>query len=220
MDPEKISNKKVLLASNVPVFGEDVVHHGLSLSKRMDATLEVFHLLHQEDADVGAQSFQSVATQLQLLANAVVYQQRLGAGDFSQEVVDYVKDRRDVLCVILSPAAGDEEATKGKRHRKFKEVTQLLSCPVVLYTASMRCNVKVLIGITQDLSSAKNELTANHKGLGAATEVGPFKTKEEAEKWKTFMMERRDNYEEIVQQASGGQEGQWFGFTVESPKVH
>ncbi len=220
MDPEKISNKKVLLASNAPVLKEDVVHHGISLSKRMDASLEVLHLLHPEDADVGAQSFQNVSAQLHLLANAVVYNQLLGAGDFSQEVVDYAKDRRDVLCVILWPAAVDEGATKGKRQRKFKEVTQLLSCPVVFYTDSMRCNVKVLIGITQDLKSIKNDLTANHKGLGAATEVGPFKTKEEAEKWKRFMMERRDNYEEIVQQASGGQEGQWFGFTVESPKVH
>ncbi|MDR9501441.1 MAG: hypothetical protein RI601_06555 [Desulfurivibrionaceae bacterium] len=208
------------MASNAPVLGEDVVHHGVSLSKRMDASLEILHLLHPEDADIGAQSFQTVAAQLHLLANAVAYKQLLGAGDFSQEVVDYCQERRDLLCVILSPAAVDAEATRGKRHRKFKEVSQLLSCPVVLYTASMRCNVKVLIGITQDLDSAKKALISHHKGLGAATEVGPFKSREEAEKWKNFMMARRDNYEEIVQQASGGQEGQWFGFTVESPKDH
>lgn len=220
MDPEKISNKKVLLASNAPVLGEDVVHHGISLSKRMDASLEILHLLHPEDADIGGQSFQSVAARLHLLANAVVYKQLLGTGDFSREVVDYCQDRRDLLCAILSPAAVGAEATRGKRHRKFKEVSQLLSCPVVLYTASMRCNVKVLIGITQDLDSAKKDLTSHHKGLGAATEVGPFKSREEAEKWKAFMMERRDNYEEIVQQASGGKEGQWFGFTVESPKMN
>lgn len=219
MGPKKISNKKVLLVSNAPVLGEDVVHHGISLSKRMDASLEVLHLVHPEDAEIGAQSFRNVSVQLHF-ADSIVYTQLLGKGDFSQEVVDYAKDRRNLLCVILSPADVDEKATKGKWQRKFKEVTKLLSCPVVLYTASMRCNVKVLIGITQDLNAAKNDIFAKHKGLGTSTEVGPFKTREEAEKWKTFMMERRDNYEEIIQQASGGQESQWFGYTVESPKLH
>lgn len=216
---EKISNKKILLVSNTTVLGEEVVHHGINLSKRMDAALEVLHLLHPEDADVGAQSFQNVSGRLQL-GNTVAYSQLLGDGDFGQEVVEYGKERRNIVCVILYPAPVDEEGSKGKRQRKFEEITQLLSCPVVLYTDSMRCNVKVLIGITQDLDSAKDDLLANHKGLGTSTEVGPFKTKEEAEKWKRFMMERRDNYEEIVQQASGAQNDQWFGFTVESPKVH
>lgn len=219
MGPEKISNKKILLVSNVTVLGEGAVHHGVNLSKRMDATLEILHLLHPDDTDRGAQSFQTISAQLHL-GNSVAYTQLVGDGDLGQEVVDYAKDRRNLLCVILCPAAGDEEAPKGKRQRKFKELTQLLSCPVVLYTDSMRCNVKVLIGITQDLDSAKNDLSRRYKGLGTSTEVGPFKTKEEAEKWKQFMMNRRDNYEEIVQQASGAQESQWFGFTVESPKLH
>ncbi len=219
MGPEKISNKKVLLVSNATVLDEGAVHHGVNLSKRMDASLEILHLLHPDDSDSGAQSFRAVSEQLHL-GNSAAYAQLVGDGDLDQEVVEYAKDRRNLLCVILCPTGGGEEGTKAKRQRKFKKLTQLLSCPVVLYTDSMRCNVKVLIGITQNLDSAKTELSTKFKGLGASTEVGPFRTREEAEKWKQFMMNRRDNYEEIVQQASGGQDSQWFGFTVESPKLH
>ncbi len=219
MAQERISNKKVLLVSNAIVLGEGAVHHGVNLSKRMDASLEVLHLLHPEDAGSGAQSFRSVSEALHL-GDFVAYTQLVSEGDFSQEIVDYAKDRRNLLCVVLCPADADEDASKGKRQRKFKELTQLLSCPVVLYTDSMRCNVKVLIGITQDLDSAKTDLTSRYKGLGTSTEVGPFKTRDEAEKWKQFMMERRDNYEEIVQQASGAKDSHWYGFTVESPKIH
>ena len=80
--------------------------------------------------------------------------------------------------------------------------------------------MKVLIGITQDLDSAKNDLSAKFKGLGTSTEAGPFKTREDAENWKKFMMDRRENYEEIRSQASAAKDAIWFGFTFENPVVH
>lgn len=80
--------------------------------------------------------------------------------------------------------------------------------------------MKVLIGITQDLDSTKNDLTSNYQGLGTSTEVGPFKTKEAAEDWKKFMMTRRDNYKEIPPYATVHSNRGWFGFTFENPVVH
>jgi len=80
--------------------------------------------------------------------------------------------------------------------------------------------VKVLIGITQDLETAKSDLTHKFNSLGNTTEVGPFKSREEAENWKTFMMKRRQNYEEIASQAAPAEDALWFGFTVESPVLH
>ncbi len=80
--------------------------------------------------------------------------------------------------------------------------------------------MKVLIGITQDLDSAQNNVISNFKGLGAATDAGPFNSKEEAEKWKNFMMNRRDNYEEVQSQISTTKDGSWFGFTFESNVLH
>ena len=80
--------------------------------------------------------------------------------------------------------------------------------------------MKILIGITQDLNAIKNTLSANHRGLGTCTEAGPFRTREEALNWQNFMMNRRDNYEEIKTQPASTGEAYWFGITVESPKVH
>ncbi len=80
--------------------------------------------------------------------------------------------------------------------------------------------MKVLIGITQDLDLARNELSTRHKGLGASTDAGPFKSKEDAENWKKFMINRRENYEEIQARSTAKGDALWFGFTVENPILH
>lgn len=80
--------------------------------------------------------------------------------------------------------------------------------------------MKILIGITQDLDATKNTLSLLYKGLGTSTEAGPFKSREEALNWQEFMMNRRDNYQEITTQTSSSDEAYWFGITVESPKIH
>ena len=80
--------------------------------------------------------------------------------------------------------------------------------------------MKVLIGITQNLDSVKNELSNHDKYLGISTETGPLKTKGEAEHWKNFMMQRRENYEEIQANSTTKNDAVWFGFTVESPILH
>lgn len=80
--------------------------------------------------------------------------------------------------------------------------------------------MKVLIGITQDLETAKSDLIHKFNKLGNTTEVGPFKTREEAESWKIFMMKRRRDYEEVALQAAPAEDALWFGFTVESPILH
>lgn len=80
--------------------------------------------------------------------------------------------------------------------------------------------MKILIGITQDLDAVKNSLYSQYKGLGAATEAGPFKTRDEAMNWQQFMMNRRDNYEEITTPQAPAGDAYWFGLTVESPALH
>ena len=80
--------------------------------------------------------------------------------------------------------------------------------------------MKILIGITQDVNATRNTLSSRYKGLGTSTEAGPFKTREEALNWQSFMLNRRDNYEEISSQESSEKDAYWFGMTVESPEVH
>lgn len=80
--------------------------------------------------------------------------------------------------------------------------------------------MKVVICITQNLDSAKNDLYSRYKGMGTTTETGPFKTREDAEKWKDFMVNRRDNYEEFQDQSPSSTDAMWFGYTVEIPVLH
>ncbi len=80
--------------------------------------------------------------------------------------------------------------------------------------------MKILIGITQDLDTAKNTIAAHHKGLGTSTEAGPFKTHEEALNWQDFMMNRRNNYEEVTISSETDSDAYWFGITFESSEIH
>ena len=132
MRQNTISNKKVLLVANSSVLGEEAILHGINLCKRMGGSLEVLHLLTAESANLAEKSFKADMTRMNLTKH-VGYTQLLGDGDFTKETINYAKNRRNLLCVILC-SRGKEAAGKGQRQKKFKEVTQLLSCPVVLYT--------------------------------------------------------------------------------------
>jgi hypothetical protein len=129
----KIRNKKVLLVANSSLLREEVIIHGLNLSRRMNASLEVLHLLRQESGHVSRQSFNEHIAKLNP-DEAVGYIQLLHQRGLTTETVDYAKNRRNILCVVLCLKGKGLPRRKGVRQRKFKEVTKLLNCPVVLYT--------------------------------------------------------------------------------------
>ncbi len=122
------------MVANSSVLGEEAILHGINLCKRMGGSLEVLHLLPAEIANLAEENFKQDMTRMNL-AEHVGYTQLLGDEDFTQEAIDYTKNRRNLLCVILC-LKGGKDAGKGQRQRKFQELTQLLSCPVVLYTDS------------------------------------------------------------------------------------
>ena len=132
---QTISNKKVLLVANSTLLSADVLLHGINLSKRMDASLEVLHLLKQEPADKAAQNFKEHITKLQP-EEPVAYIQLVNDRGLTTETVDYAKNRRNIICVALCLKGEGAPRKKGVRQRRFNEVTQLLNCPVVLYMDS------------------------------------------------------------------------------------
>ncbi len=135
MDQKIISNKKVLLVSNSSPLNAEMLLHGINLSKRMDASLEVLHLLKLEPADKAAQNFKEHITTLQP-EEPVAYIQLANDRGLTTETVAYAKNRRNIFCVILCLKGEGVPRKKGIRQKKFQEVTQLLNCPVVLYTNS------------------------------------------------------------------------------------
>jgi len=128
-----ISNKKVLLVANSSLLSAEMLLHGISLSKRMDASLEVLHLLKQEPANKAAQSFKDHIATLEP-DEPVAYIQLENYRGLTIETVDYAKNRRNIYCVVLCLKGEGIPHKKGIRQKKFQEITQLLNCPVVLYT--------------------------------------------------------------------------------------
>ena len=134
MQRKTISNKKVLLVANSSFLSDEVIRHGINLSKRMDASLEILHLLRKKPVD-SAQSFRERVATLNP-DEPVAYIQLVNGRDLTTETVEYARNRRNILCVVLCLKGEGPPRKKGLREEKFKEVTQLLNCPVVLYTDS------------------------------------------------------------------------------------
>ncbi len=135
MQQQTISNKKVLLVANSSILSAEILLHGINLSKRMDASLEVLHLLKQEPVETATRSFKENITKLQP-GEPVAYIQLVNDRGLTTETVDYAKNRRNIICVVLCLKGDGTPRKKGTRQRRLNEVTQLLNCPVVLYTDS------------------------------------------------------------------------------------
>lgn len=132
---QTIRNKKVLLVANSSLLTVEILLHGINLSRRMDASLEVLHLLNQEPTDTAAKSFKENIAKLDP-EEPVAYIQLVNDRGFTTETVEYAKNRRNIICVALCLEAQGTPRKKGTRQRRLNEVTRLLNCPVVLYTDS------------------------------------------------------------------------------------
>ena len=101
----------------------------------MDASLEVLHLLKEEPANMATRSFKETVKKIQP-DEPVGYIQLLHHRGLTTETVGYAQNRRNILCVVLCLKGEGIPRKKGVRQKKFEEITQLLNCPVVLYTNS------------------------------------------------------------------------------------
>lgn len=135
MEQTTISNKKVLLVTNAVTLGQEIIAHGLNLSRRMDASLEILHLLQEAEVFGASQVFRENPALAQV-NEPVGYIPIANDRGLTTETVEYAKNRRNIFCVILCLKGEGTPRKKGVRQKKFKEVTQLLNCPVVLYTDS------------------------------------------------------------------------------------
>lgn len=118
--------------TNASVLKEEAIFHGINLSNRMDASLEVLHLVMPETTNLEAKRFEENTAKLNL-NEQFKFTQLPEKSDFTREAIDFAKNRRNLLCVILCTT--DREAT-GKHRKKLEEVTKILRCPVVLYTGN------------------------------------------------------------------------------------
>ncbi len=129
----RTSNKKILLATNVTGLHKDVIMHSVNLSERMEADLEILHFINYQDAEKAEKTIRPLIEEI-LPNKLVTYIQITESGDFSEEVIRYVSERRDLLCVTLHQTPASLQERKGNRKRQLNRISKAIKRPVLLYT--------------------------------------------------------------------------------------
>ncbi|MCI5222200.1 MAG: hypothetical protein D3924_05890, partial [Candidatus Electrothrix sp. AR4] len=114
MRHKKTANKKVLLVADIPVLSEGAIVHGLNLSNRMNASLEVLHLIRPESAESAKQSVESNKEESGRVKQ-FEYIQLVGEQNLIDELINYADGRRDLLCVVLCEQGEQVVGNIGKK---------------------------------------------------------------------------------------------------------
>ncbi|MGL1931290.1 MAG: hypothetical protein OCC45_05965 [Desulfotalea sp.] len=75
----------------------------------------------------------------------------------------------------------------------------------------------IFVGITQDPQETIQALDKNVPTKLASSEVGPFPSSADAEKWMEYMTTHMDNFETIASPVTASLDKLWYGLTVEYP---
>ncbi len=128
------SNRKVLLVSNFAVLSEKAILYALHLSHRMEASLEVLHIIEggraKSELDFRDNVIQAGITE------HIGYVQISGDENSMPATIEYARNKRNLLCLILFLRGSEPIENNLNEQEIFKEVTHLLNCPIVQYTDS------------------------------------------------------------------------------------
>jgi len=137
----KTAHKKILLGTDHLEPDLQIVNYALKLCQRMGGGLEIFHVVPpsfcaEKKADdsslVSDPAFASFNARMASLG--VAYQPVCSDRGLVREILDYVADRRHVMCVVVSPSHADETSLPKRDGRSIAEWFQDLSCPVLFYS--------------------------------------------------------------------------------------
>jgi len=136
----KTAHKKVLLGTDHLEPDLKIVNYALSLCRRMGGGLEIFHVLPAEVC--GRQMAKAsplvvdpvlVEFNRKMEALGVVYQPVCSDRGLVREILDYVAERRQIMCVVVSPSHAGETVEPRRDGRTVAEWFRELDCPVLFY---------------------------------------------------------------------------------------
>lgn len=136
----KNARKRVLLGTDATEIDLDIIRYTLKLCQRVEAGLEIFHLVRQiQEPERGRWRLKKTATsplQAMLAKLGIVYQAVLAEESLARELVKYVAPRRDILCVVLG-GEGNAARRATPADKKLTAVFQRLNCPLVVYEPAL-----------------------------------------------------------------------------------
>jgi hypothetical protein len=136
----KNARKRVLLGTDAAEIDLKIIRYTLKLCQRVEAGLEIFHLVRKiKEPEKGRWRLKKSgpsALQAMLQKLGIVYQAVVAEESLDSELVKFVAQRRDILCVVLG-GAGNADRRDSPAYKKLSAVFQRLHCPLVIYEDSI-----------------------------------------------------------------------------------
>jgi len=132
----KNANKKVLLIKRSAKTSTKAMEHALNLCQRLEAELEILHVQRSGNKESSPADLFYVSENFTVLtvdySETGTLQQQLG-----KKVVEHLKHRRDILCIVLDPSEYEPTLSQGEIFRDFPNwLKGQLHCPVVVCSGS------------------------------------------------------------------------------------
>jgi K+-sensing histidine kinase KdpD len=134
------ARKKVLVGTDKQEIDLNFITYALKLSQRVEAGLEIFHLVRKSMKRGGKENAKVTATPKQLqdmLGDmGIVYHPVEATEPLEKELISHVSQRRDVMMVVLG--SGSFPWKKGNRKKQLAETSGKLHCPLVIYEDNLQ----------------------------------------------------------------------------------
>lgn len=75
--------------------------------------------------------------------------------------------------------------------------------------------MKIVIGITQEPERSAEYLSRKYGESGSMTEIGPFRSKQDALDWLLYLKGEIGDVEELIPEQRSDNEQIWYGFAFE-----
>lgn len=132
------ARKKVLLGTDSQELDINTIGYALKLCQRVEAGLEIFHVINNGKTPGGSSSSDTYASprQLQTLLGdiGIDYRPVESRESFQNELIDHVSGRNNILCVVVGSGSRPQEKDKlKKKMTALAKAFGKMNCPLVVY---------------------------------------------------------------------------------------
>lgn len=130
------ARKKVLLGTDSQELDINTIGYALTLCQRVEAGLEILHVIPNGKAPAGASDTYASPRQLQTLLGeiGIDYRPVESRESFQSELIDHVSGRNNILCVVVGSGSRSQEKDKlKKKMTALAKAFGKMNCPLVVY---------------------------------------------------------------------------------------
>lgn len=132
------TRRKILLGTDSRELDINTIGYALKLCQRVEAGLEILHVIQNEKENDCTGQKETCATpgQLQTLLGeiGIDYTPVESKGSFQNELIDHVAGRNNIMCVVVNrDARNQEKESLKKKMTALAKAFGKINCPLVVY---------------------------------------------------------------------------------------